>query len=550
MPAFFRTAQILGITLLMVFAIGITYTRMGKACSVFGGGRNFGEEEKEVEDPLSLEIIYDTLYRDDLEFNTSKRYKINIKKNSIIVFCMKVEEGAEPELKIEGDISPVSLASPPFPHDIIGRLYYANNDGEIGLFVRNLQREKILKYSFFLDISEPLNANTIKKIPLDGGSVGFHIDLKGDDEIFIKFNSNLRSFIDAKVYNLYYIYSSDYQGYLLKSFKDSLNNSLNFQSDHQGRYYILITSNQIITSLHLTYILSSSPWSHELFWPFLIIFCLVITSIPFIFLFNKRKDLEPMEKYTSFASYSSLITLVLFCNLAGAYNTRSPVLMIIFYSSIVLYSISLGLQIYASYLRVASPFITCPHCLKRIDSRLTTFCCDRMIKRVSNNWYFEPVAFGLLFFLVYSSASYSTITRFAIELPVLPETTLWVGGIGCLFGGIVAWRINRDADRKKSWSFIIIGIALSILFPLFLSLILYLDFVGVFEPMKDVELVYPNVVRLLVRVNALPRIPQGTLLIFGVIVSFLSYLLICQVRITIISSKYRGKRNSISVGAS
>jgi hypothetical protein len=503
--------------------------------TVFDWRRNDKKNNNMEGSETVISINLDTLYIEDLPPNSFKIYLLKVNRTAIMMLCMKLEEKLDVEIQIQGNASRISMIPKTVSNDMIEYLYYARSDGELRIKIMNSQLEKNLKYSIFFDLSQPISSKRLKNIPLKDGAVIYYIDLKKGQQILINFDSYPKTPLEICAYSLYYSYSSDYEGYLLKSFTKVSNNFINFTSDLQGRYYILVRSNQPISSLSFTSTIFSSFWIEPFFWPSFTLLIIFIISISFYYHFLRKKTLTYLAKYTLFSIYSSFITLAFFCILCGAYDTRSPSLIPIFYSSIISYGLSLGLQIHASYLRSKNPFIICPHCLKKIDSRRTTFCCDRIINRASNNWFFTPIALGLLFFLVYSSLAFHTVTQFEVELPVLTSISLSMGGLGCLLGGIIAWRINWKVDQKKSWSFILVGIALSILFPIFLSLTLYLDFFGIFEPVKYVELVYPNAVRLLVRVNTLPTIPQGSLLIFAIFIAFLSYYLLRQLRIALIS---------------
>ena len=140
-----------------------------------------------------------------------------------------------------------------------------------------------------------------------------------------------------------------------------------------------------------------------------------------------------------------------------------------FYLLTFFYGLSLGIQILAAKLVRKSSIAICPHCFRKVNLEKTAFCCDRKIKMISESWNLAPLAFGLFFFLVFSSIFLGSNQFYGVNYPVLPELSFWTGSLGCLIGGIEAWRINLKINRKKSWIFLVLGIISAFFFPLLIS---------------------------------------------------------------------------------
>jgi hypothetical protein len=102
------------------------------------------------------------------------------------------------------------------------------------------------------------------------------------------------------------------------------------------------------------------------------------------------------------------------------------------------------------------------------------------------------------------------------------------GALGCIVGGIIAWKINKGTNRKKSWIFLFIGAILAYLFPL---LIAYTSQVTeIFQPPSEYQIIpILDVVRIVIRI-AQSTIPILLLITFSIVVVVLSYLLFRQVK--------------------
>lgn len=497
-----------------------------------------------------IPISENTLYSESLSPNSFKSYKLEVFSKSLLIFCLKIDtKEAQLESDYYGPVSRASMTFPPFPEDVEGHFYYVTAEGEVTITIANPQQDQTVHYRFFIDLSEPLQANNSKIMPLEGCPVAFHVDLKRDDELSMDIACDPSSPLEVRTYCLYYVREFGSEGYLLKLYAETSQTTLEFSAALEGRYYIIIRPveegepgiSHIIEPIGYLAILSllstvvSPLWNQEWLWPFVGIALSVLLSSLFLTKIRNLRSSDKTVRYTLLSDCCSFVTLALSGSLIGAYNSRTFALMPLLYSSILVYGLSLGSQIYAAHSSRKSPVAICPHCHKKIDLAENSFCCDRKIKRISEAWYLAPAAFGLLFFLGCSSIGFYSTDYYGTGFPTLPATSYWLGGGGCVVGGLAAWAVTRGTDRKKSWTFLAVGFALSCFFPLLIGFTM--DLTGLFRPVHELEL-FPDagIARLLIRVNALPTIPLGFILAFAISAAGLSYLLLRQIRMSIVRS--------------
>jgi hypothetical protein len=497
-----------------------------------------------------IPISENTLYSESLSPNSFKSYTLEVLSKSLLIFCLKIDtEGAQLESDYYGPISRASTAFPPFPEDVEGHLYYVAAEGEVTITIANPQQDQTVHYRFFIDLSGPLQASNSKIMPLEGCPVAFHVDLKRDDELSMDMTSDPSSPLEVRTYFLYYVRELGSEGYLLKLYAETSQRTLEFSAALEGRYYIIIRPVEegepgishiiepigYLVALSLASTIISPLWNQEWLWPFVGIALSVLLSSLFLTKIKNLRSSEKTVRYTLLSDCCSFVTLALFGSLIGAYNSRTFALMPLLYSSILVYGLSLGSQIYAAHLSRKSPVAICPHCFKRINLAENSFCCDKKIKRISEAWYLAPAAFGLLFFLGFSSIGFYSTDYYGTGFPTLPTTSYWLAGVGCVVGGLAAWAVTRGTDRKKSWTFLAVGLASSYFFPILIGFTV--DLTGLFRPVHELEL-YPNagIARLLIQVNALPTIPLGFILAFASLATGLSYLLLRQVKMSFVRS--------------
>ena len=521
------------ILILAVGGIGILETQLSLSI-----------ETKSLKGPLIpahqtslISVSNNTLYADSLSPGSSRSYTIDSPEKSLLMLYVKTHtRDARLDLRFQGSGGRTSVAFPSFPEGVEGYFYYVNTRCNVNITITNLEEDKAVSYSFFLDLSSPLKDRNVKRIPLEGCPVAFHVDLKKDDEISINFPSE-GSIVKAECYSLYYIRERRFTGYILKPYAKSSEKTLKFTADLGGRYYIIAVPSENVESLTITSILISPVWNQEWFWPTASMLLIAVSSWLSVTKIRNLKISDKAAKYTLFSVYFAVLTMILFFCTIGAYdygNFASPHLMV---SSILAYGLSLAIQVYAAYLSRKSYIVICPYCYKKVDLEESSFCCGRRIHKVSQMWYLAPAAFSLLLLLLFYSISYFALISREGTILELKNMPFWMGGAGCVLGGIVSWWINRKVEKKKSRLFLIVGFALGFFFPLLM--IFLVEVTGIFKPVFRVE-VFPQagVFRLLVRMNVLPTVPFGLILGFTALAALLSYMLFKQVKMAISRDHY------------
>jgi hypothetical protein len=477
----------------------------------------------------SIPIARDMLYIDTLPPSSSRSYVMEVFEKAVLILCTRMTTSeAKLEHIFEGPGSKIAVAFPPFPRDVEGFLYYINGSGEAEITFMNRQTETSIDYSFFVDLSEPLEASNSKTVPLEGCPRAFHIDLKKDDELTMDLDPHPSpdSHIEAEAHVLYF---KSLTGYVLRLLTESSSKHLRLAADLVGRYYIIVKPGDEVKSFSLANMVNSPSWNQEWFWPTPSIAFVIGLSPWFIVKFKKLRNLERSAKYMLISDYFLVLTLMLVSSVIGAYNSRTSTLVPLFYLSTSSSALSLSIQVYAVHLGRMNPIGVCPYCLRKLNFEETSFCCGRKIKRISNVWYFAPLAFGFLFLSVVSSL-FSFFLGSGLEFAQPMTTSLWMGAGGCAIGGIVAWAVNKDTDKRRSWIFMILGVVSACVFPWLIAFLVV--FTGLFLPVVEYE-IYGGVIRRVVRVNTQPTVPFGAVFSFAVLAIGLCYLLLKQVRMTI-----------------
>lgn len=86
-----------------------------------------------------------------------------------------------------------------------------------------------------------------------------------------------------------------------------------------------------------------------------------------------------------------------------------------------------------------------------------------MESKISNFWYLAPISFGfLLYWPIWGIASavvhkiFGGIYFHPYEILVYAPAVL--GGLGSIFGGVVAWAANKRQNKKKARIFLVSGL--------------------------------------------------------------------------------------------
>lgn len=459
------------------------------------------------------------LYTDFLLPNGSKLYVTEVSENHILILFFKIDtENSELKIAVEGPINRTRLnierASEPF-------IYYVKNDGEVQIIIVNTQTNTVY-YKFFVDISEPLGESNSKILPLRGGQVAFHIDLKRDDTVLLKLNYSNHLNLRIWVFTLCYEIVLGKGSYMLYSYKESLDRDVFFTADLGGRYYIILESINGEGTFSLTSMITSPPWNQEWFW--LLSDIVLVTAIS-MFLLTKIKKIRNLKKVELFAIigyYFSLITVILSVSVIGAFNYGTWIYTLLFYFLIFSSGLSLGVQVYAAYLDREKRVMGCPYCGRKVDIKKDNYCCGHVVKKISVAWFLMPLFTSFLLFIIGHLISKWILPQFLNE-------SLLIGSFGSIFGGIISWYINKDISRTKPWRFLVSGIIFSFLSPLLIGLLIDVSF----QPHIELEWLGK-----LVRIRIAPlTLPPGITLTFTALAVGLGILIANQIRKIVFNRK-------------
>jgi len=471
--------------------------KAGKPNYIFPNSEKWNYEE--AHEGLITMVTENTLYSDVVPPNNSKRYGIRAIEESILtVFVSTFPNGTGLDVEVEGPVDDLIIQIFYVDH----YMYYVREASDLIVVLTN-SHEAFLNLDFFVDISKPLMPNQTKSIPVEESLVSFHAYLKKDDEVKLYSNPSQNLQLEMKAYALYFeVPPGSYQIYAYA--EDS--KSLHFTADLEGRYYILVKSIFGSGRFTLTSSIRPSVLSNELFWSAIGILCSAIISPFFITRIKKLRRREKEAMYTT-GSYFSFLAIALFSSFLGAYVYQTMVWKILLYSSLVLFGSALGTGIYAAYLDRNEQYTICEHCGKRVDFHKQAYCCDRRVKNISVFWYLTPLVFTVLFAL----ASFET---FISNLDI--QEFYLAAGLTSLFGGSVAWWINRKVHKNRARSFLIIAITFSFLFPSLITS--FIDLILT----QNIVWSFPGFVRARI---APPGTSPGSLILIYVVVSVLaSYL--------------------------
>ena len=397
--------------------------------------------QKSPKPPENESITYvrsGELYAGFLLPSGSKRYAIEAPEESLVSFFFQSDtEEDRLDVEAEGPVNRTRVAVVWLPAPYI---YYVSNKSEVRFLIKNPQPE-IVDYKFYVDISEPLGDSNYKTLPLEGGKVAFHVDLRKDDRVLLKLSPKKHSRLRIWVFVLYYEVLPE-RTYKLRLYRQSLHETLYFTADLGRRYYIIVDTVEGEGEFSLTTSTHSPPWNQEWFW-LLILFAFFITAIPLTDI-GRIKRLEKAPLFALISCYSWFVTIGLSISVAGSFGYGTLIHMPFFYLLIFSYGLSHLLQIYAAYLDRKTTSQNCPYCGSRVDLQEINYCCGRIVRNVSDTWFLLPLSLGLFFFVT----SYLIFER---VFPTFLGNSFWLGSCGSIIGGIIAWWINRDVYAMKSW---------------------------------------------------------------------------------------------------
>ena len=434
-------------------------------------------------------VSEDTLTIDVLPPNSSKAYKIGVLEHSLLLVSLRIDTGGS---RLEVSVGQVrnkkTIERCLVPDQSDKYIYYIVDQGEVYVTLINVQKDSDVRYSLLMDTSDPLGANNSKSVSLESGLVAFHLDLKKDDKVSLHLDSHPDVQFGIKAYAPYYRVSPSVAGYMLRSYTESSRETLDFTADLEGRYYIILESAKNVGRFWLTSEINSPYWNQWWFWPLVGISVIAAVSS---WLLSKARTLRTLGKdhfSIVLGDYCFLVTLVLWLSSMGGY-VYGVSNLVLFHSSTLFLGLGLGLRAFAAYM----------------DKKRAT--------GVSSLWYLAPIHFGILSFL---------ICVFFLGF----EFSEWWGGAGSMVGGCVSWVISRNANARKAWSFLGIGILLLFLFPSLVSVLKSI----VFQPFV-VELYMPELGSYIFRVaSPYQTLPLGFVLISATLAAMVSYILIKQIR--------------------
>jgi len=495
--------NVISVTQINQTAINITIQK--RALTFLNAQRSQGTVSQGPVTPIDTDV----LYLDSVPPNASKIYSIEASGGSVLMLLVRIDsKEAELEVKFKGPVDEMVLnvAYVPSPY-----IYYVRTNGEVNISMTNSRMDNPVNLRFFVDLSDPLQPDNSKFIPLEGGPAVFHVDLKKGDDVSLNLvSSGLH--LDLRAYALCeeWVKNLGWR-YMLASHTESSNKTLYFTADLEGRYYIIVKSVKDAGTFSLTSMITSPFWNQKWFWLACITLFISVISSWFVPRIRMFLSLEKAALCCVLSSYFWFITLALFSTLIGVFNYAPSVLRIpLFQLSILFYGLSLGIHVYSSYLGRKKTVAVCPYCGKEVNLKKSNYCCGKQIEKFSEGWYLAPLSFSLLFFII-GSFGFGEIS----------DPMRWGMG-GSILGGIVAWLINKNLSGNKSWGILTLGIIFSFLFPFFIKFLIIL----VFQPHIEVD--YPGQV---LRIRISPStLPLGVTIAFVILATGLSYLLMNQLK--------------------
>ncbi len=472
------------------------------------------------------------LFNDYLMPSYLKKYAIRVSERSLLIFVLFIDtEKAVLEVNVDGLVNKTRISALWLSQSYI---YYVKNDGEAFISVMNPQSYPVY-FRFYVDTSEPLSDVNSKLLPLEGSQVAFHIDLRKDDKVLL--NISYADHINPRytVFALYNEFSSRESVYSLYQYEQSSYGTSSFTANLGGRYYIIIDSNEGKGVFSLSKSITSPPWNQEWFWLLiLIVFFIIVTFLTKINIFG-IKNLERSTTFAFLACYFGLLTIGMLISVAGTFSYGTTIYMQLFYFLIFLFMLSHTLQIYASYLDRKKIIEKCQICGREVDIHEENYCCGKIVKKISVTWFFLPLSFSFLFFVIGYLISESFFHS-------LLNYSFWVGSFGSIVGGVIGWWINKTLYGIKSWKknidryefpryipymaigLLLEGIMLALVFPLIINFLQV-----IFFEQNTELLISPGFVWFRTRIAEL-TIPTPLATILIIISSVLIFLIIMRIK--------------------
>ena len=406
----------------------------------------------------------DVLYNDLLHSDSSKLYVIKGCEKSLLIFYLLIDtENAELKVEIEGVANKTRTNVIWLPQSYV---YYVGKEGEIRILLSNHQVSTVF-YRFYVDISEPLSEVSSKSLPLEGGQVAFHIDLRKDDRVLLSPSPNGALNPRIRVFVLFKEIIPEGSLYKLYQYGLSSYNFSSFNADLGGRYYIILDSEQHKGTFSITTSIISPSWNQEWFWfVVLSIICVVAT---FFVNISRVRNLDRIAAFTLISCYLWLIAIGLAISVIGSFAYGTSGYFSLFHLLMVFYGLGHGLQIYASFLDRKIIVKACPFCGRQVDVRTENHCCGHIVKRISVAWFLIPLSLSFFFFFV-------GYLIFEWAFPEFLDYSLWIASCGSIIGGIIAWWVNREIYEAKSWKYLAEGIMFSIISPFLILFLLNMFF--------------------------------------------------------------------------
>jgi len=437
----------------------------------------------------AVSVGEDALIVDVLPPNGSKTHKIGVLEYSLLLMSLRIDTvGSRLEVIVEEARNNKTIERCHVPDISDTYIYYIVDQGEVYVTLINVQKDSNVTYRLLIDTSDPLGADNSKSVPVESGLVAFHLDLKKDDGVSLRLDSHPDAQFGMKVYAPYYRVSPSVAGYMLRSYTESSKETLDFTADLEGRYYIILESVKNVGRFSLVSEINSPYWNQWWFWPLVGISAVALVSSWLLGKISILRGLGKRRFSIVSGNYCFLVTLVLWLSTMGGYAYRIPNLPLFYFSTLFL-GLGLGLRAFAAYLD-----------RKRVTD-------------VSRLWYLAPIDFAILSFLI-------------CVLFLGFEFSDWWGGAGSIIGGFIAFVISKDADTRRAWGFLGVGISFFFLFPYLVSVFKMV----VFQPFT-VELYMPEIGSYFFRVaSPYQTLPLGFVLISVTLSAMVGYILTNQIR--------------------
>jgi len=453
------------------------------------------------------------VYSGNLPPERSASYRVRLPEaGSLLVVCIDAL-GASFKLNVSG---PISEASTNIVYYRAPYLYYVLDEGVGIIEVRNLSLNSTLTYKFYVDVTTPLldGLRSFKSIPLESGVVSFSLNLRKGDRVEVYASLKGISNVSLEVYTLYYELAKGSLSYMLVLYKSS-KEALSFEADLEGRYYLLVRSEEGEGIVSVTCSVKGSILGQSWFW-----IIPLLLSIPITLAFASMVDLKRMgglpahKRYILMSIYVSIPTIASLTATVGAYTYKASIYIPLLQLSTILYGLTGTIRLYGAILDRMEGTAVCQYCGTVVDIRVN-LCCGVRVKPITLSWYLTAPSTALLLLLV----------GLSLKVSGLESDLLLLTAAGGAAGSLLSWYLNRKLDKWGALKHLGIGLTFSALSP-----IIVLTLIGILGPvLRPVEL-WRGVSYARIRI-APPVLPITFYIFFGLLVTIAMIYFVIEARV-------------------